>query len=150
MKVQDLPGWSPHPFASFNLEKLTWEQMAAIVHMFWREAKRRNPIGINMYEAAFSRLAAELEEIAGAERANPTCEAGPTRTERKVIRDIIDDDIAYATAVVKDLRRMATDMVYLPVVGGRSATAAEMALRLRFANAIVAMDVLDSELRRQK
>lgn len=79
MKVQELPGWPPQPFAAFNLESLTWEQMAAIIQMFWLETKRRNPIGVNLYGGFFSGLMNALSEIAEAEKDNPTCDAGPTK-----------------------------------------------------------------------
>jgi hypothetical protein len=72
MKVQDLPGWPPQPFAAFNLESLTWEQMSTIVQMFWLETKRRNPIGVNAYKGVFSDLVSALSEIAEAEKGSGT------------------------------------------------------------------------------
>lgn len=57
--------------------KLTWGEMAEVVRAVWREMKRRNPIGINMYEGSMFRAFSAVSEIARAEKSNPTCEAGP-------------------------------------------------------------------------
>jgi hypothetical protein len=56
---------------------LTWGEMAEIIVSIWREMKRRNPIGINCYQSPMFNAVAAIDEIAKAEKYNPTCEAGP-------------------------------------------------------------------------
>lgn len=60
-----------------DLTTHTWLQLAALVEAIWGEAKRRNPILINAYQAPFVGAAAHLREIATAEKRNPTSEHGP-------------------------------------------------------------------------
>jgi hypothetical protein len=56
---------------------LTWEELADAVRAIWTEAKRRNPIGINLYSTPFAAASANLKEIAKAEAVHPTSECGP-------------------------------------------------------------------------
>lgn len=63
--------------AQIDLTKFTWLEMALVIRMLWTEMKRRNPIGINCYEGAMGGAYFAIDEIAKAEKGNPTCEAGP-------------------------------------------------------------------------
>lgn len=60
-----------------DCSEMSWEQMSGIVHSIWKEMKRRNPIGINMYAPAVKYASDLLDEIAEAEAEHATSEAGP-------------------------------------------------------------------------
>lgn len=58
--------------AQIDLTKFTWLEMALVIRMLWTEMKRRNPIGINCYEGAMGGAYFAIDEIAKAEKGNPT------------------------------------------------------------------------------
>lgn len=57
--------------------ELTWSEMATMVKAIRKEAKRRNPIGINLYVGYLDLAADAVQEIADAEKCNFTSEHGP-------------------------------------------------------------------------
>lgn len=61
-----------------DLDRMTWEQMAEIIHKICVEANTRNPIGINFYIPYLIQAEKALLEIAGGEKDNPSSECGPT------------------------------------------------------------------------
>jgi hypothetical protein len=60
-----------------NYKVMAWEEMAQIVYAIYKEMKRRNPIGVNLYAPTVKYAALLLDEIARAETTRCTCEAGP-------------------------------------------------------------------------
>lgn len=61
----------------------TWREMSEVVLAICREAKRRNPIGINFYVPVLWEASERLREISGAEAVNFTCEYGPIEPKRR-------------------------------------------------------------------
>ena len=60
-----------------DCSNMTWMQMYRVVVAVWKEMKKRNPIGINMYARYVEAGAAALKEIAEGEVYNFTSECGP-------------------------------------------------------------------------
>lgn len=66
-----------------DFTQFTWEELGLVIRAVWTEMKRRNPIGINMYEGAMLQSFSAIDEIGKAEKDNPTCEAGPGIDKKK-------------------------------------------------------------------
>ena len=64
-------------------QDMTWFERACCIRALWTEMKRRNPIGINCYEGSMAGAYFAVEEIAKAEKINPSAEAGPGIDKKK-------------------------------------------------------------------
>ncbi len=60
-----------------NFSKMTYREMAQVIHGMATEIKHRNPIGVNMYMAPFVDTFNAISEIADGEVHNFTSEHGP-------------------------------------------------------------------------
>jgi hypothetical protein len=68
--------------------------MAQIVRAIWHETKRRNPLGVNIYNGAFFACFTALAEIAEAEATHPTAEHAPFLAKYPNIARLLAEDRA--------------------------------------------------------